>query len=256
MGWAVFPPYSLAWGQTIVGVMAISGHHLQMLMPACHGSEDCCSQCPWPWSRPLSTHAFTRESRTLTGKSGSVSFGVTAPFPWDLVCTRFCCALQESVSLVLWKFCNQIPLAFQVKFPRGSQSLCLIPRLGSLLWALEVLQQQGHILVRQAVGRGHVWWENSSLQECSCHLQMDLPELARTATASVLVHILSHHCPFLCRRPRSISRYVCPNLLCSHLLFSLGPGLHKILCVSSKSGVSVSPSPVEFLQSNLTGLQN
>ena len=83
--------------------------------------------------------------------------GVTAPFPWDLVCTRFCCALQESVSLVLWKFCNQIPLAFQVKFPRGSQSLCLIPRLGSLLWALEILQQQGHILVRQAVGWGHVW---------------------------------------------------------------------------------------------------
>ena len=114
-----------------------------------------------------------------TGKSGSVSFRVTAPFPWVLVCTRFCCALQESVSPVLWKFCNQIPLAFKVKFPRGSQSLCLIPRLGSLLWALEVLQQQGHILMRQAVGRGHVWWENSSLQECSCHLQMDLPELAR-----------------------------------------------------------------------------
>ena len=29
---------------------------------------------------------------------------------------RFCCAHQESVSPVLWKFCNQIPLAFKVKF--------------------------------------------------------------------------------------------------------------------------------------------
>ena len=37
-------------------------------------------------------------------------------------CTQdFVCALQESVSLVLWKFCNQIPLAFKVKFPGGSQ---------------------------------------------------------------------------------------------------------------------------------------
>ena len=42
---------------------------------------------------------------------------------------------------VPWKFCNQIPLAFKVKFPGGSQSLCLIPRLGNLLWPLELLQQ-------------------------------------------------------------------------------------------------------------------
>ena len=42
---------------------------------------------------------------------------------------------------ILWKFCNQIPLAFKVKFPGGSQSLCLIPRLGNLLWALELSQQ-------------------------------------------------------------------------------------------------------------------
>ena len=31
-------------------------------------------------------------------KSGSVSFGITAPFSWVLVCTRFCCDLQESIS--------------------------------------------------------------------------------------------------------------------------------------------------------------
>ena len=141
-----------------------------------------------PW--PLSTHAFTRESRTLTGKSGSVSCGDTAPFPWVLVCTRFCRALQESVSPVLWKFCNQIPLAFKVKFSRGSQSLCWMPRLGNLLWALEVLRQQGHSLVRQAVGWGRVWWGNGSLQECLCQWV-----LARTATANVLVHTVSHHCP-------------------------------------------------------------
>ena len=46
------------------------------------------------------------------------------------------CALQGCVSPVLWKFCNQIPLAFEVKFPGGSQSFCQTPRLGNLLWVL------------------------------------------------------------------------------------------------------------------------
>ena len=60
-------------------------------------------------------------------------------------CTQgFFCALQESVSLVLWKFCYPIPLA--IKFPWGSQSLCWIPRLGNLLWALELLQQYENFL--------------------------------------------------------------------------------------------------------------
>ena len=42
----------------------------------------------------------------LTGKSGLISCGVTAPFSWVLVCTRFCLCLQESVSPVpckLWQ---------------------------------------------------------------------------------------------------------------------------------------------------------
>ena len=61
-----------------------------------------------------------------------------SPGSW---CTQgFVCALQESVSPVLWKFCNQIPLAFKVKFPGDSQSLCQIPRLGNLFWTLELSQ--------------------------------------------------------------------------------------------------------------------
>ena len=35
-------------------------------------------------------HASARVSWTLLGKSGSVSCGVTAPFSWVLMCTRFC----------------------------------------------------------------------------------------------------------------------------------------------------------------------
>ena len=77
-----------------------------------------------------------------------------SPGSW---CTRgFVCALQQSVSPILWKFCNQIPLASKVKFPGSSQSLCWIRRLGNLLWALELLQQCKNffgIIVLQFVGR-------------------------------------------------------------------------------------------------------
>ena len=53
-------------------------------------------------------------------------------------CTQgFICALEASLfPLVLWKFCNQIPLAFKVRFPGDSQSFCWVPRLGSLRWVL------------------------------------------------------------------------------------------------------------------------
>ena len=50
----------------------------------------CHTQSPWPCGRPLLTHASTGDSWTRPGKSGSVSCGVTAPFSWVLVHTRFC----------------------------------------------------------------------------------------------------------------------------------------------------------------------
>ena len=40
------------------------------------------------------------------------------------------------------------------------------------------------------------------------------------------------------------------------LLLPVGPNVHTTLCVPSKSGLSVSPSPVEVLQSNPTSLQS
>ena len=64
----------------------------------------CCHELPCSCSRPPPTHASAKDSWTLTGKSGSVYFGVTAPFFWVLACTWFVCALQESVSPVLCKF--------------------------------------------------------------------------------------------------------------------------------------------------------
>ena len=45
----------------------------------------CYSPCPQPCSRPPPTHAYIRDSWTPTGKSGTVSCGVTVPFSWVLV---------------------------------------------------------------------------------------------------------------------------------------------------------------------------
>ena len=90
-----------------------------------------------------------------SARSASVSPGVTAPFPWFT--QGFVCSIVESLfPLGLWKFCNQIPLSFKVRFPGDSQSLpCQIPHLGSLLWGLEPLQQYENffgIIVLQFVG--------------------------------------------------------------------------------------------------------
>ena len=76
--------------------------------------HDCCCQCPHPHGEPLLTHTFTREPPTLEGRSGSVSCGVTAAFPWILVCLP---RVESLFPPLLWRSCNQILLAFKVRFP-------------------------------------------------------------------------------------------------------------------------------------------
>ena len=64
----------------------------------------CCTQCPRPCSRSPPTNACTRDSWTLTGKSGQSLGGslFLSPGSW---CTQvFVCALQESISPILCKF--------------------------------------------------------------------------------------------------------------------------------------------------------
>ena len=63
-------------------------------------------------------------------------------FPGSWCARGFVCTLQESpFPLGLWKFCNQLQMIFKARFPGDTQSLCWIPRLGSLMWGLEPLQQ-------------------------------------------------------------------------------------------------------------------
>ena len=64
----------------------------------------CCTQRPQPCSRPPPTHTSTRDSWTLTGKSGSISFWVTVPFFWVLVNTRLCLFAPRICFPVLCKF--------------------------------------------------------------------------------------------------------------------------------------------------------
>ena len=64
----------------------------------------CYTLCPKPCSRPPPTHTSAGVFWTLTGKSGSVSCRITAPFSWVLVYTRFCLCPPRVCFPVLCKF--------------------------------------------------------------------------------------------------------------------------------------------------------
>ena len=98
MGGAVFPPCCLTWGQTMVEAMKTMETSFERSHDALLHSVS------RPRSRSPPTHAPTRDSWTLMGKSGPVSCGITAPFSWALGTQGYVCALQESVSPVLCRF--------------------------------------------------------------------------------------------------------------------------------------------------------
>ena len=113
------PSLLFGWGQTMVVLM--TSFKRTCARPVVFSVPDPAAGHCW-LTPPLET------SWTFTGTSGSVSCDTDSPGSW---CTQgFVCTLQESVSPVLWMFCNQIPLASKLKLPAGSQSLCWIPRLG------------------------------------------------------------------------------------------------------------------------------
>ena len=82
--------------------------------------------------------------------------------------------------------------------------------------------------------------------------------LPRTSAVSVLVPTVSHshHPPPPLQETLQHEQVDLVQSPVGSLLPPLGPDAHTTLCVTSKSGVSVSPSPVEVLQSNPTRLQS
>ena len=115
--------------QVMVGVMAVMGAPSKWLIPANPKAPRLLYSVPLTSGRPLLTH--TSPLLEIPGLSwaslGQPLVGSLLLFPGSWCAQGFVCALQVSVSPVLCKFCNQIPLVFKVKFPRGSQCFCQIP---------------------------------------------------------------------------------------------------------------------------------
>ena len=166
MGGAQFSSCSLAWGQTVVGIMAVMVTSFKRM----YAPRTVVFSVPDCWSMPPPDTPGHSRANLAQSPVGSL---LLSPGSW---CTQdFVCAHQESISPVLWKFYNQIPLAFKVKFPEDSQSLCQILRLGNLLWAIELLQQgRNSFGVIFLVCGLSAWWlyggANGNLfQEDLCH---------------------------------------------------------------------------------------
>ena len=76
----------------------------------------------WTFANPH----LTGDPPTLADSFPSVFCGVTAPFLWVFVNTKFCLCPLRLESLfppILWKSCNQIPLNFKVRFPENPRFL-------------------------------------------------------------------------------------------------------------------------------------
>ena len=79
--------------------------------------------------------------------------------------------------------------------------------------------------------------------------------LPRTSAVSVLVPMVSHSHPLPLQETLQHHQEGLVQSSLGSLLLLLGPDAHTTLCVPSKSGVSVSPSPVEVLQPNTASPQ-
>ena len=100
-----------------------------------------CTHCHTQCSSPAACHNWPTPPPETPGHS-QANLGQSLVGSLLLSCESWCtqsfvCTLQESVSLFLCRFCNQIPLASKVRFPGDSQSHCQIPWLGNLVRVLE-----------------------------------------------------------------------------------------------------------------------
>ena len=150
---AVLPPCSLAWGSPVLesAVPMVELPYGNLYGRAhCNLLQECLCQHTVPdrtaaanGPDPAADHCQTtvlQETPTHSQASLAQSFvGSLLLFPESWCSQGFVCVLQESLfHPALWKFCNQIPLTFT---SGDSQSLCQIPRLGSLMCILEPSQQ-------------------------------------------------------------------------------------------------------------------
>ena len=133
MGGTVLPPCCLTWDQNMMEVVKIMATSFKS-----SGPHTVALSAPEPTAgHGRSTH-FSGDSWILKVSLGQSLLGSLLFFSGSWCTQGFVCALQESVSWVLCKFHNQIPLSSKFELPGGSQSLCQIPRFGNLLWVLKL----------------------------------------------------------------------------------------------------------------------
>ena len=118
----------------------------------------CYTQCPQPCSRPPLTHAAAGDSWTLTGKSGSVSYGVIAPFSWVLVHIKFFLCPPRVCFPVLckfWQLCDGVNGTHLLEGLCHTQVCCTqnsCPCISLLLTRTSTGDTQTQFLVSVSVG--------------------------------------------------------------------------------------------------------
>ena len=100
----------------------------------------CSTRCPWPFSRPPPTHASARDSCHSQTSLGQSLLGTLLLSPGSWCTQSSVCALQVSVSPVLWQFYNQIPLTSQVLILWRFSVLLLDAQVGEIcFWSYNFL---------------------------------------------------------------------------------------------------------------------
>ena len=107
MGGAMLPSCTLAWGHLLRKTSVSMLHLPGLLLPV-----------PWPCGQPLLAHTATGDSQSSP-----------ASLAQSLRGSPLLCPPRVSVSPSPWKFCNQIPLTFKVRFPGFLRPL-LNPQVG------------------------------------------------------------------------------------------------------------------------------
>ena len=121
--WVGLCSLSVVWPEVASpGVCSLSGRANGSLLP-----EDLCLP-GLLLPVPLIWRQATIDTRWLQNTHKQVWLSLLwahCSFPLGPGVYKVClCPSRVSVSLVLWKFCNQIPVTFKVRFPGDSQSLC------------------------------------------------------------------------------------------------------------------------------------
>ena len=236
MGGAVFPPCHLPQGPRGNGHLLQKNLRYHAVVPrtiVVSAPDPIAGNCcPTPLLETLE-HSQASLAQSLVGS--------LLLYPGSLYAHIFICALQESVSPVLWKFCNQIPLAFKVKSPGVSQSSCHILRLGNMLWVLEILQQYertvlqlvGHLLGSSMVALMMTTSKSSKRLKSSkrTHATHCLPGLLQPEPLSPW-QATDDLC--LSRRHSNTQSQVWLSLLWGSLHLSLSLGAYKVLFAPSE----------------------